>query len=94
LLGFAIESRWETDRGALERSVASFDRLNDPAALSVEPARLRIVEPPSATTLARFADRYDATVPVETLSLINNVEDSSSLLAGHPYKIVQGGRLP
>jgi predicted Zn-dependent protease len=94
VLGFAIESRWETDGGALERSVASFDRLNDPAALSVEPARLRIVEPPSAMTLARFADRYDATVPVETLSLINNVEDSSSLLAGYPYKIVQGGRLP
>lgn len=91
LIGFALDSSWETRRGAIESSLGSFKRLTDPAALAVEPARIRVVQPDSDMALREFARRYDATVSVETLALINHIDPSATLQAGQPYKSVSGG---
>ena len=45
-------------------------------------------------SLGEFARRYDATVPVTTLALINRLEAGSRLEAGRSYKVVTGGSQP
>jgi predicted Zn-dependent protease len=94
LLGYTFESRWSDHGNAIETALASFDRLTDPSALAVEPARIKIIDVRESMSLQQFADRYDASVPVEKLALINQMEVSDRVVAGRPYKTVQGGRLP
>jgi len=94
VLGYTFESRWSDHGNAIETALASFDRLTDPAALAVEPARIKIVDVRESMTLEEFARRYDASVPTKTLALINQIEVTDRLVAGRPYKTVQGGRLP
>ena len=94
LMGYTFESKWSEHGSAIESALASFDRLTDRAALSVEPARIKIIDVRESMTLELFAERYDASVPTKTLALINQIEETDRLQAGRPYKTVQGGRLP
>jgi hypothetical protein len=45
-------------------------------------------------TLDEFASRHGASVPTETLALINRLDPSARLQAGGSYKVVTGGELP
>ena len=45
-------------------------------------------------SLADFADRNGATVPVDTLALINGLDPGETLQPGLSYKVVTGGELP
>ena len=94
LLGFATQAQWDRYDETIAGSLASFDRLTDPVALAVEPKKLEIVTPRNSIGLAAFALSYDATVPVRTLALINQLDADEFLQPGRPYKSVTGGVLP
>lgn len=56
------------------QAIGSFQRLTDPTALNVKPARLRMVRLTSAMTLAQFNQQFPSTIPVEQLAVINGVD--------------------
>jgi predicted Zn-dependent protease len=93
-MGYTFETKWSEHGNAIENALGSFDRLTDRAALSVEPARIKIIDVREPMTLEQFAERYDASVPTKTLALLNQIEVSDRLEAGRSYKTVQGGHLP
>ena len=94
LLGFSTRERWPDHESAIRRSLASFDELTDRRFLDVQPKRLKLVRPTRATTLEGLAEEHEATVPVETLALINRVDPAKQLRPGRTYKVVVGGELP
>jgi len=91
LLGIAIADRWSEHAERVKGALASFKRLTDPRALNVKQKRIQVVELDRGMTLAQFAKRFKASVPLETLALINHVEPDSRLTPGQPYKVVTGG---
>jgi predicted Zn-dependent protease len=94
LLGYSAEYRWPVYESAIRRTLASFDELTDRQALAVRPKELKVVRVDRAMTLDEFASRHRATVPVETLALINRLDPGARLSAGRSYKVVTGGELP
>jgi predicted Zn-dependent protease len=94
LLGYSAEYRWSTYESAIRRALASFEELTDRRALAVRPKRLKVVRVDRAMTLDELASRHRATVPVETLALINRLEPGARLAPGRSYKVVTGGELP
>jgi len=94
LVGVTVESRGTAYRPPIRETLASFALVTDRRVLDVKPARLEIVRPDEAITLEELARRYAASVDVETLAAINNVDRGALLEAGRPYKVVRGGELP
>lgn len=94
LLGYTLQSRWGSYESQLVGSISSFDRVTDGRVLGVEPRRLKIVRPSESMSLESFAQRYDATVPVATLALINHLDAAGRVERGQATKIVQGGPTP
>jgi predicted Zn-dependent protease len=91
LLGYAAAAGFPTHARAIRAAIESFAELDDPEALAVEPRRLRIVQPARAMTLEELARTFEATVPVETLALLNRLDPGERLQPGTSYKIVSGG---
>jgi len=91
LIGFASDEQWENYSPTIKQSLSSFNRLTDPSALQVEPRRMRIVRIDEAMDLQAFARKFDASVPVDTLALINHIDAGAMLEPGRSYKIVTGG---
>ncbi|MDX1502960.1 MAG: M48 family metalloprotease [Thermoanaerobaculia bacterium] len=91
LLGYTLQDKWRGYSSEIGGFVDSYRRLTDPEALAVQPARLQIVEPSSDLPLERFAQQYGASVPLETLALINQMEVGQVLRAGRRAKTVHGG---
>jgi predicted Zn-dependent protease len=73
---------------AMQRAIGSFQRLTDPQALNVKPARLRLVRLPSAMTLTQFNSTYPSAVPIGTVAIINGVDAGATLPAGTLVKRV------
>jgi len=94
LIGFSIDTAWENYAETIKQSLSSFNRLTNQSALDVEPQRLRIVRVDEAMDLQTFAQKHHASVPVETLVLINNLDAGATLETGRSYKIVTGGKGP
>jgi predicted Zn-dependent protease len=94
LLGYTAQYRWSNYEPAIRRALASFDRLDDPRALAVGPKRLKAVKVDRGMTLDEFASRHRATVPTETLALINRLDPGARLDPGRTYKVITGGELP
>ncbi len=91
LLGYSTQPDWDTFSSTIRAALASFDRVTDRRVLDVQPRRLGIVRLDRAISLADFARRHGATVPVDTLALINGLDPGERLVAGRSYKIVTGG---
>jgi predicted Zn-dependent protease len=81
------------DLGAVEatfrRTLESWKVLSDPAALAVEPARLKLVDVPQVTTLAELAKIHPA-IPLARLAIMNQLEPDARLAAGQKIKVVEG----
>jgi predicted Zn-dependent protease len=60
------------------RAIGSFRRLTDPAALAVQPARVRLVQIRSAMTITQFQQQYPSVIPTEQLSVINGAAAAST----------------
>jgi predicted Zn-dependent protease len=88
LLGYAAQARWLEREAAVRATLASFDRLTDPAVLGAQPQRLRIVVPDRAMSLAEFRERYASTLSEERLALLNRLEPGARLQPGRRYRTV------
>ena len=63
ILGYGTQQSWSGYASTVASSVESFDRLTDPAALAVQPLRVKIVKVPRAMTIEQFAKEYPSAVP-------------------------------
>jgi predicted Zn-dependent protease len=73
-----------------ERTLGSFARLTDPAALNAQPQRVDIVTLAGGTTIAALARTRPSPLSAATLSLINQVELQTLLQRGRLVKWVVG----
>jgi len=94
ILAYSTASAYGKYGTIFRRSIESFQRLTDRAALAVQPARVSIVRVPSRMTLNDFNRRYPSTIPMAKLALINGMEETTMLAAGQLVKRVTGGELP
>ena len=94
IIGYAPEARWSAYQGAAERALQSFQRLTDPAALSVQPQHVDIVTLSRSTTIAQLAQERVSPVAAATLALINQVELQTPIASGRLVKWVVGAALP
>jgi predicted Zn-dependent protease len=90
LLAYSAEPNWASYDAVLRTSVASFARLTDAADLAVEPLRLKMITIDREMTIAEFARRYLAPVPVEKIALINHADPDTRFERGTVLKTVVG----
>ena len=90
LVAYAPEARWPAYQGMAERAQLSFQRLTDPAALSVQPHHVDIVTLVRSTTIAQLARERSSPVGAATLALINQVELQTPFASGRLVKWVIG----
>ncbi len=67
----------------------SFAPLNDPAALAVQPARIKLISVPQAMTVAELAAKYPS-LPADRLAILNQADKTTQLQPGQKVKIVEG----
>ncbi len=90
ILGFTLDERWTGYRQAFATSTASFGRLTDQSALSVQPMRLQLVTLDRAMNLEQFNQRYPSPLDLQMLAIMNQVEVGATLPAGTQLKRVVG----
>ena len=91
LIGYTAAASYSSYGTAIESTIRSFDSVNDPAILNVEPQRIDIVKVPSAMTVSEFAQKYSPGVPPRTLAIINGLPSADSrFTAGALAKRVVG----
>lgn len=92
LLGYSLADAYGQYRPAFEQVIGSFDTLRDPAALALQPDRVRVVSIGERMTLAEFNLRFPSTIDMDELAVINGVEGPETVLpAGMRVKRVVGG---
>jgi len=91
LLGYAPAQRWASREGAIEATIRSFREETDTEILSVEPARIQLVQLSGAEPMSAFLERYPSSIPPERVALLNQVGVDGVLQEG-PAKRVTGGR--
>lgn len=91
---YTAADKFATYLPAFERSVASFARLTDAAALAVQPHLMRIVAAPRAMTLTQFNTTLPSSIPIAELAMINGMDAQASLRTGQLVKRVLGAPLP
>jgi predicted Zn-dependent protease len=90
LLGYSAEAGFGRYRDDLERSIGSFDRLEDRRALDVQPQRIKLERLDRAMTIDQVARSYRVPLDVRDLALLNNVDPGAELRPGTLVKIVEG----
>ena len=93
LLAYAPQARWSAYAGAADGSLGSFDRLTDPAILSVQPWRVQVVGLSQGMTLDEFVRRYPGPATPAATALANNIDPNGRLAAGL-VKRIAGQPLP
>jgi predicted Zn-dependent protease len=94
ILGYANRPDWRSHAAAVASTISSFRRLDDPAALAVQPWRIDIVTLPSAMSLTTYVQRNPGPVEVADLARLNRVDAGGVLSAGTRIKRVVGSPLP
>lgn len=94
VLGYTSQQKWNQYKSSVVSSLSSFNQLNDPGFLSVEPRRVNIVTLDKSMTLQEFYSRFPSTVPIETVALINQAEAGTQFQSGQKLKQVVGGKTP
>ena len=87
-------AKLDTLTGEFDATAASFARLTDPSALSVQPARIKLVSADRDMTIEEFQQRYPSSIPIEKLATMNGLEKGGRILKGQVVKRVLGGELP
>jgi len=94
VLAYGTEASWPANQDAARRSWSSFGPVNDPAILNVQPQHIDLITVDRRTTIAELARRRPSPVPVPTLALINQVDETAPLDPGRIVKWVVGQPLP
>jgi predicted Zn-dependent protease len=90
ILAYTPAGRFDSYSSVFRQSIASFDRLTDPAALAVQPMRLRVDPAPSAMSLKAFHVQLPSSIPLAELAMINGLAEDAQLRAGQKVKRVTG----
>jgi predicted Zn-dependent protease len=88
LLGYTPAERIGSHDRVFQQALSSFRPLTDPAALGVQPARVRLVRIDRAMTVDEFHRAFPSTIPVAQVALINGVEPNATFAAGAVVKRV------
>jgi predicted Zn-dependent protease len=88
ILGYTLADRINQYDAVLRQSIGSFQRLTDPASLSVKPQRIRIVRLPRAMSFAEFSQSYPSVIPAAQVAAINGVTTSTTFPGGALVKRV------
>lgn len=91
LLGYTSPNNLAAFDPIFQQSIASFNRLTDPEALNVQPARLQLVRVTQPMTVAQFNAQHPSSVPPEEVALINGVDTNATFSPGQQVKRVVGG---
>ncbi len=91
IVGYAPRSRWSGHAPTVEASMQTFARETDPRVLNVQPARVRLVQVDSETTLSELYRRRGSSLSLEKIALLNDLQPSSKLAKGDLVKLVVGG---
>lgn len=94
ITGYSTADKFATYAPGFDRSIESFDRLTDAAALAVQPKRIRIAAAPRAMTLAQFHAALPSSIPIAELAIINGMTESTALRTGQLVKRVLGAAPP
>jgi predicted Zn-dependent protease len=81
LLGYGPQGAYAANDRVIQQSLGSFAQLTDPAALNVQPNRIRITQAPERMTLAQFNQRFPSAVPIGEIALINQLDGPESVIA-------------
>lgn len=88
LLGYTPQQRFDAYGRLFDNVIGSFGEVTDPAILRVQPNRIDVVEVPTRMTLQEFARRYESTVPIAELALINGLQEDGMIERGTLLKRV------
>jgi predicted Zn-dependent protease len=88
LLGYTASATFTTYAAAFQRSLGSFARLTDPAALAVQPMRIKLERAARVMTLEQFNAQLPSAIPIDELALINGMEKTAQLRVGQFVKCV------
>jgi len=90
IMAYSAAERFSTYEPLFMRSIQSFERLTDPAALGAQPLRLRIENAPRAMSLQQFHAQFPSSIPLAELAMINGLDETSQIRAGQRIKRVIG----
>ncbi|NOT08897.1 MAG: M48 family metalloprotease [Gemmatimonadales bacterium] len=88
--GYTTGDKFGSYSALLRQSAATFDRLTDPAALAVQPMRLRIERAPRAMSLGQFNVQFPSRISLDQVALINGIGTTGQLRSGQMVKRVVG----
>jgi predicted Zn-dependent protease len=80
VIGFAPATRYPAVEPTFLQTIESFAPLTDPKALAAKPRRIDVIKIPRPMSITEFAQTYRSVVDVETLTLINQVPDTRTVL--------------
>jgi predicted Zn-dependent protease len=90
VLGYGTQQRWPANEATVERSIQTFDRLTESAALNAQPLRLDIVTASQAMSFDQFARQNAGPIDVQKLALLNQASAGARVSAGDLVKRVVG----
>lgn len=90
LLGYSARSGYAEWQDTFRQSHESFDQVDDPEVLGVEPMRLRVITTDRAGTVAELLERRPAPVEARRLEILNALEEGEQVPAGTTLKWVEG----
>jgi predicted Zn-dependent protease len=90
LMGLAPAAGFAAQEATFKQVQGSFGPLTDQAALSVQPARVKLVSAPSSMTLAELVSKQGSGLSAEKVAILNQMDPATRLQAGQKVKIVQG----
>lgn len=91
IMAYTPGDKFNTYGAIFRRSLTSFDRLTDPAALAAQPMRLRLTRAPRAMTLEQFNTQYPSSVSLDEVALINGIAKTDQVSSGQAVKRVVAG---
>jgi predicted Zn-dependent protease len=90
LMGLSPATGFAAQEATFKQVQGSFGPLTDQAALSVQPARVKLVSAPSSMTLAELVSKQGSGLSAEKVAILNQMDPATRLQAGQKVKIVQG----
>lgn len=90
LLGYTLSSRWSTYERPINGFLGSFDKVTDRKILSVQPAKLKVVDLGRDTRFTDFERRYPSSIKPELTALINHTTIDGLVEAGDAKQVIGG----
>lgn len=94
LVAYTPAETWKANAKTARRSLRSFKRVTDKRLLNVQPAHIKIVTLNRSMSLQEFNRNKPSSIDLESLAVLNNVDQNHTFAKGDLVKRVVGGKLP